>query len=604
MFSFFRRRGGLVSTAFGLILALSLWFNLSYRNAVEHDHALLTQDATRLKSLETVNDQLRRANAALSERKDVLVREIAAVKRLSHGQPALGAHAEAAEHVPVNAGMAPLPGKAAPRPRPARAMAAAAAGGADGTVPAPESVDDCITVSQKQAYIKKMMKVAWDGYHDHAWGYNELDPAKDTFHLNTLFGSNSGATIIDALDTLYLMDMTDELADAREWVDTKLNMDIDKTGSVFELTIRYLGGFLSAYALTKDELYLQKAEDIGSRLVKAFDTSSGIPNALVNLHTGHGEKFGWVRCNCAILSEMGTMQLEFDYLSVITKDPKYVQAVTKAMDLVLKQPRKNGMFPNFVDMNTGSLQSSDYRLGAMGDSFYEYLVKYWRYQGGLDTWNEGRALFDDVYKHVKTHLIKEEDGHMFIGDLAGGGFQARMDHLACFLGGTLMMASQGAKDAESQTFYTEIAVGLTDTCHHAYNRTATGLGPDIMSWGHGHDGRGSGGSQFYWLRPETVESYFYLWRYTKDEKYRDWAWAAVKSIEKHCRCGSGYCGLNDVNRDGTSGTNWHSTQESFFLAETLKYLYLTFSPDEKLPLEDWVFNTEAHPLPVQKGRAL
>jgi mannosyl-oligosaccharide alpha-1,2-mannosidase len=110
-------------------------------------------------------------------------------------------------------------------------------------------------------------------------------------------------------------------------------MDIDKTGSVFELTIRYLGGFLSAYALTKDELYLQKAEDIGSRLVKAFDTSSGIPNALVNLHTGHGEKFGWVRCNCAILSEMGTMQLEFDYLSVITKDPKCVTSRTRRSPL-------------------------------------------------------------------------------------------------------------------------------------------------------------------------------------------------------------------------------------------------------------------------------
>jgi hypothetical protein len=102
----------------------------------------------------------------------------------------------------------------------------------------------------------------------------------------------------------------------------------------------------------------------------------------------------------------------------------------------------------------------------------------------------------------QTHASCALNGR-FIGDLAGGGFQARMDHLACFLGGTLMMASQGAKDAESQTFYTEIAVGLTDTCHHAYNRTATGLGPDIMSWGHGHDGRGSGGSQFYWLRPEV-----------------------------------------------------------------------------------------------------
>lgn len=78
-----------------------------------------------------------------------------------------------------------------------------------------------------------------------------------------------------------------------------------------------------------------------------------------------------------------------------------------------------------------------------------------------------------------------------------------MDHLACFLGGTLMMASQGAKDADGEKFYSEIAVGLTDTCHHSYARTTSGLGPDIMDWGGGRDGRGLGGNQFYWLRPEV-----------------------------------------------------------------------------------------------------
>lgn len=107
-----------------------------------------------------------------------------------------------------------------------------------------------------------------------------------------------------------------------EKVQTKLNMDVDNKGSVFELTIRYLGGLLSAYALTEDRVFLEKAEDIGSRLVKAFNTPSGIPNALVNLRNGQGEKFGWVHCNCAILSEMGTLRLEFDYLSVATGDPR------------------------------------------------------------------------------------------------------------------------------------------------------------------------------------------------------------------------------------------------------------------------------------------
>ena len=92
---------------------------------------------------------------------------------------------------------------------------------------------------------------------------------------------------------------------------------------------------------------------------------------------------------------------------------------------------------------------------------------------------------------------------------------------------------------------------------------------------------------------EVIESYFVLWRTTKDQKYRDWAWEAFQAIEKHCRVADGYSGIKNVNQVPVVHDD---TQQSFFLAETLKYLYLTFSDDDVIPLDDYVFNTEAHPL--------
>jgi mannosyl-oligosaccharide alpha-1,2-mannosidase len=155
------------------------------------------------------------------------------------------------------------------------------------------------------------------------------------------------------------------------------------------------------------------------------------------------------------------------------------------------------------------------------------------------------------------------------------------------------MAAEGSPTHMVQ-WYTETGAALTATCHAAYNRTKTGLGPDIMEFQSAEtDGVGTM-QRYYWLRPETVESYFYMWRVSGERKYRDWAWEAVQAIEKHCKCGTGYCGLEDVDQPGV----FNPIQQSFFLAETLKYLYLIFSGDEVLPLNEWVFNTEAHPFRV------
>ena len=98
------------------------------------------------------------------------------------------------------------------------------------------------------------------------------------------------------------------------------------------------------------------------------------------------------------------------------------------------------------------------------------------------------------------------------------------------------------------------------------------------------------------LRPEAVESLFMLYRATGDQKYREWGWEMFQSFEKHCKVpGGGYSGLVDV-REPIPRKN--DKQESFWLAETLKYFYLLFSPESVLPLDAFVLNTEAHPLRV------
>ena len=171
------------------------------------------------------------------------------------------------------------------------------------------------TNRQRREKVRSMMSDAWNDYKLHAWGANELRPVTKVGHSQQIFGSVQGATIVDALDTLLLMNMTREAADAREWIADHLHFDIDAPVSTFEVCIRYLGGLLSAYALTGDEMYKAKAVEIGDRLLPAFNTNTGIPWSSLNLRSGSGTAWGWAPGGCAILSELGTMSMEFEYLS-------------------------------------------------------------------------------------------------------------------------------------------------------------------------------------------------------------------------------------------------------------------------------------------------
>ncbi|VDQ00757.1 unnamed protein product [Trichobilharzia regenti] len=255
--------------------------------------------------------------------------------------------------------------------------------------------------------------------------------------------------------------------------------------------------------------------------------------------------------------------------------------------------RPNGLFLNYMDPHTKSWCGNEAGLSALGDSFYEYLLKEWIRTGYRD--KKALELYNsslEAFQRVGLFRRSSRDNLLYVGNYKIGSVTNSMDHLACFVGGMLAL---GASDKNDPWF--QRGVEVTETCRRSYASTSLGLGPEIFSFTEDLSAIAiSKSHKHYLLRPETVESYFYLWRFTKDPKYRDWAWDVVQALDKYCRTGAGFSGIEDVY---SSQPEYDDVQQSYFLAETLKYLYLIFSEDTLLPLDRWVFNSEAHPLPVQ-----
>ena len=218
--------------------------------------------------------------------------------------------------------------------------------------------------------------------------------------------------------------------------------------------------------------------------------------------------------------------------------------------------------------------------------------------GGKD--ETALRMYSEAMDGVTSKLLQTsaQSGLMYFADMRYDRLEHKMDHLACFVGGLLALGSTklGAEVDEKAKRHMEIAHGVTNTCHESYVRTATRIGPESFRFTDQVEARASRQNEkYYILRPELLESYFVLWRLTKDPKYREWAWDAVQAIEKHCRVANGYSGLRNVY--DVNGAK-DDVQQSFLFAETLKYLYLIFSSDDLISLDAWVLNTEAHPLPV------
>uniref|UniRef100_A0A8C7R7I5 alpha-1,2-Mannosidase n=1 Tax=Oncorhynchus mykiss TaxID=8022 RepID=A0A8C7R7I5_ONCMY len=423
-------------------------------------------------------------------------------------------------------------------------------------------------VKEKRDKIREMMKHAWDSYRQYGWGHNELKPLAKKGHSTNIFGnSQMGATIVDALDSLYMMGLHDEFKDGQEWIEQNLDFSV-----VFKV----------------------KAVQLAEKLLPAFNTPTGIPWAMVNLKSGVGRNWGWASAGSSILAEFGTLHMEFVHLTYLTGNPAYYQKVMHIRKLLAKMDRPNGLYPNYLNPRTGRWGQHHTSVGGLGDSFYEYLLKAWLMSDKTDT--EARKTYDDAIEAIERHLIRKSNGGLtFIGEWKNGHLERKMGHLTCFAGGMFALGADGSPDAKAG-HYLQLGAEIAHTCHESYDRTVLKLGPEAFKFDSGLEAVAvRQNEKYYILRPEVIETYWYMWRFTHDPKYRQWGWEAAQAIDKYCRVSGGFSGVKDVY---SSNPTYDDVQQSFFLAETLKYLYLLFSSDDLMPLESWVFNTEAHPLPV------
>ncbi|KAI9602831.1 hypothetical protein H4Q26_002136 [Puccinia striiformis f. sp. tritici PST-130] len=432
----------------------------------------------------------------------------------------------------------------------------------------------------------------------------------------------------DALDTILMTgeDMKEDYGRARRYVEKDLTFEVDGYLNAFETTIRILGGLLSVYHLSgNDTLYLDKAVELGTRLLPIFDTPTGIPYSFINLKTGQ-TKADSDNGGFSSLAEATTIQLEFKYLAELTQKRVFWDVAERAMNVFKHADSHNGLLPILVSPQDGSF-FFDIRLGSRGDSYYEYLIK--QYLQTNRTQMIYKEMYDTAMTGVKEELVRMTPGGLvYVGELhpsrSSYKFVPKQDHLVCFLGGLLMLGvtegerallsmNEVLKLSESAQEDWLLGKELIKTCVNTYELSTTGLGPEIVQFINRPD-QFDKIYQREWLiphsdpksppldarnilRPETVESLFFGWRTTKDPIYREWGWQIFQAFNEHCKIddSGAFVSIKDVDRIPTQKED---RMETFWLAETLKYLLLLFSDDSVIPLSSYVFNTEAHIFPI------
>ena len=425
------------------------------------------------------------------------------------------------------------------------------------TAPAPDDAEMANRVRQEFLH-------AWDAYKRYAWGHDELRPLSKGFH--DWYGASLLMTPVDALDTMVLMGLKPQADEARELIDTKLSFDQDIYVKNFEITIRLLGGLLSDYQLTGDKRLLALAQDLGNRLLPAFDSPTGMPYVEVNLKTGK------VRNPDTNPAEIGTLLIEFGTLSKLTGKPVYYEKAKRALVELYNRRSPIGLVGSGINVETGKWTDPTSHIGGGIDSYYEYQLKCWLLFGDKDCEQMWKTSIAAVNKYLAQDVSTGfwyGQADMNTGKLTGHYFGA----LDAFFPGTLALSGD-----------LDRARRLEDSAFKMW--TTYGIEPEEIDFT-----TMKIASNGYVLRPEIVESAYYLHHFTGDPRYLEMGRTYFDSLVKYCRTDTAYAALSDVEKK-----TQRDEMESFFLAETMKYLFLLFSPPDKLDLDKHVFNTEAHPI--------
>ncbi|KAA8498226.1 Mannosyl-oligosaccharide 1,2-alpha-mannosidase MNS1 [Porphyridium purpureum] len=475
--------------------------------------------------------------------------------------------------------------------------------------------------TEDQEKIRGMIRFAWNSYASMAWGMDLLLPLEKKGSNSKTFGGQA-ASIIDAIDTLYLVGMHDEFEKARHFILNELVLDKDVSVQFFENVIRILGGLLGAYTVTGgDTVFLEKAKEVGYRLLPALEKShSGWPYKYVNLHSGE------VSGDNAVVAE--AMVMEFRFLAQVTGEERFAAVANRVICLAQKTRELNGLYRGDVSAHSEAMRG-DIVFGPNGDSWYEYLLKMWVQTGMAE------SVLREMYMRAADSMIREhsvslDEKRSYIADTVGYSLVRLLKqgvqlndtstptapsesykrgphfrpsstwfHLGCFLPGMFALGygldrDRGENASES---HMTAARKVLNMCSSMYTLFSAHLAPNSVNV-RGDVVRVAESFSCPW--PEHVESLFVLSRVFWDERetFRAEGRRIYQAMEEGFRVDAGgYAGLSTVH--GSAAGHQSGPQDTWVLAETFKYLYLLFSEDRDFmnPLSNvFVLNTEAHPL--------
>lgn len=396
--------------------------------------------------------------------------------------------------------------------------------------------------------VRSEMRWAWGQYRERAWGKDQIMPVSGGAESFSVKGHHVGLSLVEALDTLWLMELNDAFAEGVAWVKADLDFDIDGEVSVFETIIRLVGGLLSAWVACQDPVLLAKAKDLADRLMPSFEASPlGLPHRYVNLRTGA------VRGPESNPAEIGTCLPEFGLLSQATGDDRYRAAAKRALVALYDRRSKIGLIPDRIDVMTGEWRSRRATIAPPSDSYYEYLWDGWQLLGDRDCLAMYRACTASILKYQQAKL----GDRLWFVDVdfeTGKRISWEQDELASFYGGLLAQGGAGATGA-------------------AYTRSWQGVQDRFGILPEGYDpSTGKADIVTNDLRPELADAAFNHWLLDRDERWRHLVRDHYLAMKRWNKAAHGYAVMADVvakaQGDHCPGYWW---------SEQMKYYWLIFS---------------------------
>lgn len=445
---------------------------------------------------------------------------------------------------------------------------AAASTLAAGALPVAARADDAIDWTALGADVRAEMIWAWSQYRERAWGRDEIKPISGGYSSFPLKTHHLGLSLIEAMDTLWVMGLDSEFADALGWVKATLDFDVDGEVSVFETSIRLVGGLLSAHHACGDPALLAKARDLADRLLPAFATATGLPYRYINLRTGA------VRDPRTNPAEIGTYLPEWGTLSRLTGDMRYRDAAKKALVAAFERRSKIGLLADGIDAETGQWTSRRATVGPPSDSYYEYLWDGWQLLGDADC----KRMYDICTAAILRYQQDRFDGRLWIADVdfeTGKRLSREQDELASFYGG--LLAQGGAA-----------ATGAAVTMAWDWLQYRYGVLPEGFDYGSARVTQKSSS-----LRPELADAAFNLWLLDRAPRWRMIGRTHYLNMKAASRAAYGYADLADVTSDPKLQKD-HCP--GYWWSEQMKYYYLLFADSPRFDYADNYLSTEGNVL--------